>query len=250
MSHEERIAQLEAALALEQAKVRELTATLEHVAKNATEADAARARTLEEEARSKALRRDRNRRYRDTRKTAIETPEDAEKTSSETSHPPPPLPPLDGPPSFPKPQSSPPLSPPTPPPPSLSPLDSLADTNSTPAPTPADTDTPKPEALKELWNRIAHPKGLQRWSAMGKQRRETAKLRLRAEPRLEAWEAFLKAKLAEPFFLGENDRRWKADVDWLLRTERPAQVTDFADSPPLPLSSPAPVVPIRRLVEM
>lgn len=121
---------------------------------------------------------------------------------------------------------------------------------SEPAPTPADTDTPKPEALQELWNRLAPPKGLQRWSAMGKQRRETAKLRLRAEPRLEAWEAFLKAKLAEPFFLGENDRRWKADVGWLLRAERPAQVTDHADSPSLPLASPAPVVPIRRLVEM
>jgi len=106
----DRIAQLEAALALERAKVRELTATVEQIARNVTEADSARARTLEEDSRSKALRRERNRRHREAKKMARETLEDVSVASHETSHLPPPLkgsPPPSAP-SSPSPISSPP----------------------------------------------------------------------------------------------------------------------------------------------
>jgi hypothetical protein len=115
---DDRIAQLEAALALERAKVHELSAALAVAVQRSAEADASRARRDEAEAHSKALRRERNRRHRDARKTDLSVSEDV----SETSHPPSPSPPLPSSfppspaPSSPYPLSFPPSSPPPVPP--------------------------------------------------------------------------------------------------------------------------------------
>ena len=84
---------------------------------------------------------------------------------------------------------------------------------------------PDPEALRELWNRLAPPKGLQRWEAMGDDRKRLARLSLAACPDLARWEAWLTYELARPFNLGESG--WRADVDWLLRAKTRNLVLDF-----------------------
>lgn len=110
---------------------------------------------------------------------------------------------------------------------------------------PAPRPTAAPEELQALWNELAPPKGLSRWESMSKPRRAAAKLHLEHVPDMGRWRAYLTAKLAEPFFLGANDRGWKADVDWLLRAERRDQVADFN-----PAAAPAASSAPKRFVEM
>lgn len=112
MTADERVTYLEAALALERAKVHELSAALAVAVQRTAEADASRARMDEAAAHVKALRRDRNRRYRDARKASPETPVRRAEDVSETSYPPPPL--LDGSPPPSAPSSPSPLSSPPP----------------------------------------------------------------------------------------------------------------------------------------
>lgn len=89
---------------------------------------------------------------------------------------------------------------------------------------------PPPEALREVWNRLAPPAGCQRWEAMSKPRERSARLALEACPDLARWEAWLTHELARPFNRGENPSGWKADVDWLLRAKTRDMVADFNPS--------------------
>lgn len=121
MTTEERISQLEAALALSQAKVAELATALAQAVEQRARADAANAQRQEVESRAKEARRERNRRYHARWKasgvtsdqTSSDVSQDANKTSDERLTPPPP--PLAGspPPSVPS-SPSPISSPPTP----------------------------------------------------------------------------------------------------------------------------------------
>jgi hypothetical protein len=90
---------------------------------------------------------------------------------------------------------------------------------------PSKPPAPDPEALRTLWNRLAPQKGLQRWEAMGDDRKRAARLSLAACPNLARWEAWLTYELARPFNLGESG--WRADVDWLLRAKTRNLVLDF-----------------------
>lgn len=106
---------------------------------------------------------------------------------------------------------------------------------------PVKTKGPDPEALRELWNRLAPQKGLQRWESMSKKRAGEARAALSAVPDLARWEAWLVAELARPWNLGENDSGWRADVDWLLRSKTRDLVADF--NPATAPRSQAPTAP-------
>lgn len=86
---------------------------------------------------------------------------------------------------------------------------------------------PDPEALRELWNRLAPPRGLARWEAMNKARSTAARAALAEVPDLAKWEAWLACELDRPFNRGDNPSGWRADVDWLLRSKTRGQVADF-----------------------
>jgi hypothetical protein len=89
------------------------------------------------------------------------------------------------------------------------------------------SSSPKPEDLQALWNRLAVPRGLGRWESMSTARRKAAQLALEACPDLGRWEAWLASELQNPFNLGENSSRWRADVDWFLRVKTRDKVRDF-----------------------
>lgn len=108
-------------------------------------------------------------------------------------------------------------------------------------PKPEKPKGPDPEALRALWNRLAPPKGLQRWEAMSKARAGAARASLAAVPDLARWEAWLSHELARPWNLGENGTGWRADVDWLLRAKTRDLVADFnPTAAPKPVEPPAP----------
>lgn len=86
---------------------------------------------------------------------------------------------------------------------------------------------PTPEDLQALWNRLAVPKGLARWESLSKARRRAAQLALDACSDLGRWEAWLSSELKNPWNLGENPNRWRADVEWFLRVKTRDKVADF-----------------------
>lgn len=202
MTDAERIAALERELAEERAERRRISETLRVMVE-------AQARREAAEAERKAIRSARNARHRNTETSPCASPE--------TSQPPSPL--LEGSPLPSTPTLPPPISSPQPLFSGSNQGDLLVDEK------PAKPKGPNPEALRELWNRLAPPKGLQRWEAMGDDRKRLARLSLAACPDLARWEAWLTYELGRPFNLGETG--WRADVDWLLRAKTRNLVLDF-----------------------
>jgi hypothetical protein len=90
-----------------------------------------------------------------------------------------------------------------------------------------ETTTPKPEDLQALWNRLAIAKKLGRWVKLTDDQRRLARLALKTCPDLPTWEAWLTAELQNPWNLGENPSRWKADVEWFLRVKTRNKVANF-----------------------
>jgi hypothetical protein len=78
-------------------------------------------------------------------------------------------------------------------------------------------DRATPEKLVELWNQVVTklPK-VQRFT---NQRRRMAARRLKEHPDLAWWERAFRAADSDGFYSGENDRRWRADFDWLLKND-------------------------------
>lgn len=88
-------------------------------------------------------------------------------------------------------------------------------------------DTPAPDVLQALWNRVAVPEGRPRWQSMNGRERP-ARSALKACADLERWEAYLRWRLKDPFYRGESDRGWTgADVEWFLRAKTAREVCDF-----------------------
>jgi hypothetical protein len=98
----------------------------------------------------------------------------------------------------------------------------------------ADRRKPRESAddLKALWDERAD-RSLSRWKTLDDKRRKAANGALR-ERRLrdgpESWLAVFELLNASPFLLGQNDRGWRADLDWLLKPGRAARVLEGAYS--------------------
>jgi hypothetical protein len=71
--------------------------------------------------------------------------------------------------------------------------------------------------LVELWNQVVTK--LPKVERLTDQRRKMAARRLREHPELAWWERAFRAADSDPFYSGENDRRWRADFDWLLKND-------------------------------
>jgi hypothetical protein len=82
---------------------------------------------------------------------------------------------------------------------------------------------PKPSDLKDLWN--ARATRLPKCLELSKAREARARSRLN-DRTLEEWAEVIDKINTTPFLLGENDRGWRADFDWLLKPDSAAKVLE------------------------
>jgi hypothetical protein len=100
------------------------------------------------------------------------------------------------------------------------------------APTPQDCAAPPahvgPADLLRVWNENRGT--LPEAKALTASRRKSAQSRLREQPELEYWVGVVKSIAASSFCKGENQRSWKASIDFLLRPDTHVKVTEGAYS--------------------
>lgn len=89
------------------------------------------------------------------------------------------------------------------------------------------------EKLREIWNE-AKPKELPPWLKTGPSRLKTVKARLAEEPDLEVWRKAIASLAGSGFHLGQNDRKWRANPDWLLRPDTLTKLLEANHTPPTP----------------
>jgi hypothetical protein len=98
----------------------------------------------------------------------------------------------------------------------------------------------KPADLRSLWNAEADPR-LPRWRELTPKRSQQAAARLREHP-LAEWRIILDRINASPFCLGQNDRGWKADVEFFLRPDTATRVLE-GKYDPKPGQGPSQAIP-------
>jgi hypothetical protein len=73
-----------------------------------------------------------------------------------------------------------------------------------------------PEDLVEGWNEVCAPAGLPKVEMLSATRRQKALCRLRDHPDDAFWNVAMARVRASPFLTGKNERKWKANFDWLI----------------------------------
>lgn len=83
--------------------------------------------------------------------------------------------------------------------------------------------------LITLWNcTVGQKKGMPqvvKW-VVGGQRDRALRQRLKEHPDMEWWRGVMTKIIASSFLTGENERGWRADVDWLLRSDTAVRVME------------------------
>lgn len=87
------------------------------------------------------------------------------------------------------------------------------------------------EGFVQTWNEIAPPKGLPSVRTLTQSRTKAIRAALKAEPDLAVWREAMGRLCSSPHHLGENDRGWKADMDFLLQTRQMPKWLDLARTP-------------------
>jgi hypothetical protein len=94
----------------------------------------------------------------------------------------------------------------------------------------------KPEIPRSLllemlarWNDLARKVAVRGATELTPKREAALRARIRerwsADP-LGKWDAYLAAIAKTPFLLGENDRAWRANIDWAIRPDSPVRVAE------------------------
>jgi len=81
----------------------------------------------------------------------------------------------------------------------------------------ASDDALTPTDIFDGWNEFAAKHGLPKAEVFTDRRKRQAKARLRQFPELAKWQKALDHIRKTPFLLGDNDRGWRADFDFLLQ---------------------------------
>lgn len=92
----------------------------------------------------------------------------------------------------------------------------------------ADADRLTPADILEGWNDLAEQCGLPKAGKMTGGRLRQAKTRLREYPDLAAWQRAFRHIHDTPFLRGENERGWRADIDFLLQAKSFTKLTEEA----------------------
>jgi len=77
-----------------------------------------------------------------------------------------------------------------------------------------------------LYNALAHEIGLPQAATLTPGRRQTLKARLKEHGGLEGWRRALDNLKASPFLCGQNDRGWRANLDFMLQASSFAKLID------------------------
>ena len=81
------------------------------------------------------------------------------------------------------------------------------------------------EGLVDTWNEICVPV-LSRVLSVHPSRESAIKARLRERPDLEEWKGIFRGIMQSPFLIGENDRGWSCDFDWVMKPANLAKVIE------------------------
>jgi len=81
-----------------------------------------------------------------------------------------------------------------------------------------------PDDLLNAWN--THCGDLPKATKLSGQRERAARSRLKENPSMEYWLEIIRRITASPFCTGDNDRGWRADIDWLLKPETNIRVAE------------------------
>ncbi|MBU8540214.1 YdaU family protein [Falsiroseomonas tokyonensis] len=83
--------------------------------------------------------------------------------------------------------------------------------------------------MAAIWNEMAAGAGLPQCSELTAKRQASMRARIaerwKKDP-LGKWRAYCQAIAAAPFLRGENDRSWRANIDWALRPGSPVAVAE------------------------
>lgn len=91
------------------------------------------------------------------------------------------------------------------------------------------SDDDAPLSVKELvqdWNDFAKPLGLPLVVVLSDARKKKAASRLKRFPDVKLWQRAFASIRGSPFCLGENERGWKADFDFLLQDKSFAKLIE------------------------
>jgi hypothetical protein len=90
----------------------------------------------------------------------------------------------------------------------------------------AAADRLTPSDILEGWNDLAEKCGLPKAGKLTGGRLRQAQARLREYPDLDSWQRALRHIHDTPFLRGENDRGWRADIDFLLQAKSFTKLTE------------------------
>jgi len=107
--------------------------------------------------------------------------------------------------------------------------------NATDTDTDTDTDTKKERVLSDfdeiviaikLWNDLCKKIGLSQCQKITAARKAATRARLKDCNGIEGWKAMLGIVESNPFFHGDNDRGWKANIDFVLKEGKFAKIME------------------------
>ena len=76
-----------------------------------------------------------------------------------------------------------------------------------------------PSQFVDLWNSNARKLGLPECAVLNQKRKEKITLRIRERPEKKFWELLFREIEHRPFLMGNGDRGWKANIDWITANE-------------------------------
>lgn len=78
----------------------------------------------------------------------------------------------------------------------------------------------QPASVVKLWREVCVPAGLPDIKALSKNRRTKIAQRARSVlPTMEEWARYFHVLAGNPFMRGDNDRGWKATIDYAIRSD-------------------------------
>jgi len=83
-----------------------------------------------------------------------------------------------------------------------------------------------PQTVVDTWNELAAAHGLPRALKITASRRKAIKTRLSDPDWRASWREALAAIPSSPFLIGQNDRGWRANLDWFLRPDSVVRILE------------------------